>query len=369
MRKDDVFMTALVVQKDFIVENYNAMKRVTGTAVIPVLKGNAYGLGDVDVAHILWDAGARLFAASRLEEALRLRGALPEAEILLLSPYGAEEDAERIVASGITATVGSYESAVLLNGLAEKHGVKCRVHLKFDTGMGRFGFLPEEAEQAVKAAKYLQNLAVSGSFTHLSNCFGRNKKGVFKQLSLFNQCLKTLEDAGVSPGLRHIANSNAALLYPELRLDAVRAGSALLGRVGVRNKAGLKKVGYLQSTVCDTRWLPAGHNIGYANTFRTKKPMRVAVIPIGYADGVFTEKSRDAFRFRDILRYGWHDLGLLFRRKLTCGIGGKKARIIGRIGLSSVEADVSAIECSPGDTAVFDVNPLLVNANVPRIYL
>lgn len=363
-------MTALVVQKEFIVQNYNAMKRETGVAVIPVLKGNAYGLGDVEIGRILWEAGARLFAASRIEEALRLHDALPEAEILLLSPYSTEEDAEKIVTAGITAAVGSYDSAVLLNGIAEKHEATCNVHLKFDTGMGRFGFLPDEVDKAVNAAKYLKNLHVKGCFTHLSNCFGKDKKGVLKQLELFKKCTAALENEGIDPEMRHIANSNGALLYPELRLDAVRSGSALLGRVGAKNKLGLRKVGYLKSNICDTRWLPKGHNIGYANTYKTKKPMCIAVIPVGYADGIIMEKAKDTYRFRDILRYGWHDFRMLFGAgRFYCGIGGKKVPLVGRAGLCTVVADVSDIECGAGDEVVFEVNPLFVDSDVQRLYV
>lgn len=363
-------MSALVVQKESIIENYKIMKNETGVTVIPVLKGNAYGLGDVEMARILWDSGVRLFAASRIEEALRLHNELPEAEILLLSPYSTEEDAKKIIEAGITAAVGSYESAVLLNGIAAKHEVKCRVHLKFDTGMGRFGFLPEDAEKAANAAKYLENLEICGCFTHLSNSFGKDRKGVLKQFELFKKCIATLENAGINPGMRHIANSNAALLYPELRLDAIRTGSALLGRVSAKNDLGLKRVGYLKSNICDTRWLPAKHNIGYANTFKTRKPMRIAVIPVGYADGLFTEKSKDTFRFRDILRYGFHDFKLLFGDgRLYCKIGGKKVPLIGRSGLCTVVADISSIECSEGDEVIFDVNPLFINSNVERLYV
>jgi alanine racemase len=366
----EVKMTALVVQKDLIVENYQAIKRFTGVTVIAMLKGNAYGMGDVEIARLLWEAGARIFAVSRIEEALCLHNAMPEAEILLLSPYSNIEDAERIVESGITASVGSYDSAVLLNGIAEEHNVRCRVHLKFDTGMGRFGFLPEDADKAVKAAKYLPNLEICGCFSHLSNCFGKNKKSVFKQLELFNSCVSALKEAQINPGICHIANSNAALLYKELRLDAVRAGSALVGRVGVKDKAGLKKVGYLQSSICETRWLPAGHNIGYANTFKTKHPMRIAIIPVGYADGIFTEKVKDTFRFRDVLRFCWHDFKMLFGGgRLYCTIGGKKVPLLGITGLCSVIADVSSVECKEGDIVLFDVNPIFVNSNVQRQYV
>lgn len=364
-------MKVLSVQKDLLLHNLEAVKQLVGVPVIPVLKGNAYGLGDCEVAKILYGAGVRQFACARMEEAERLAAALPEeAEILLLSPYSTQEDAEKIINLNLTAAIGSYDSAVLLNGLAEKSGVTCRVHIKFDTGMGRFGFLPSEADKAVQAVKYLKNLELAGCFSHLSNSFGRSRKSAQRQLALLNECVKTLRDAGVEPGIVHIANSPAALRSPDMRLDAVRIGSALLGRVAVRNRLGLKKVGRLESDITEIRWLPKGHNIGYADTYKTKTAKRIAVIQVGYADGVFVEKKRDTFRLRDILRYGYADAKLLFKKPwLTCEIKGRPARILGRVGFCNVVADVTDIECKPGDIAVFDVNPLYINANVERRYI
>lgn len=364
-------MSTLVVQTDRILSNLEAMRKHTNVPVIPVLKGNAYGLGDVAVARLLKEkADVHLFAVSRLEEAARLKEALPDEEIFLLSPYGTEKEAEEIIRLGLTATVGSYGSAVLLNGLAEKAGVRCKVHLKFDTGLGRSGFLPEESEKAVQAAKYLKNLKIAGCFSHLSNCFGKDEKGVTAQLDRFQKCIAALKNAGVEPGICHIAASNGAILYPSARLDAVRCGSALLGRVGVKNRLGLQKVGRLESPIADVRWLPEGHNVGYGNTYTTRKPARIATIQTGYADGLFLQKVRDAFRTRDILRDGWHVLKVLLHRPgLHCTINGQPVPLLGRVGMCTVVADVSDITCSAGDMASFDANPLLINANVERVYL
>ncbi|MFT9055220.1 MAG: alanine racemase [Ethanoligenens sp.] len=363
-------MSTLVVETDKILSNLKIMRNHTNVPVIPVLKGNAYGLGDVAVARLLVEkADVHLLAVSRLEEAARLKEALPDEEIFLLSPYSTESEAAEIVRLGLTATVGSYGSAVLLNGFAEKAGVRCRVHLKFDTGLGRSGFLPEESEKAVQAAKYLKSLEIAGCFSHLSNCFGKDVKGVTAQLDHFQNCVAALRNAGVEPGLLHIAASNAAILYPSTRLGAVRCGSALLGRVGVKNRLGLQRVGRLECPVADVRWLPAKHTVGYGNTYTTKKPARIATIQTGYADGLFLRKVRDAFRTRDILRDGWHDFkALLHRPALRCTINGQPALVIGRVGMCTVVVDVSNITCSAGDIASFDVNPMLINANVERVY-
>lgn len=363
-------MSTLIVQKNLIVDNYHIMCGETGVKVIPMLKGNAYGLGDVEIARALYDAGVKMFSVSRLEEAMRLHEALPDVEILLLTPYSTEKAANIITDIDITAAVGSYDSAVLLNGVAAKKDKKCRVHIAFDTGMGRSGFLPQEVEKAIQAAKYLTNLTVCGCFSHFSNCFGKSKKDVALQLEQFLKCTSALKSAGIDPGMCHIANSNASLLYPETRLNAVRTGSALLGRVGVKTKAPLKRVGALQCEICDTHWLPAGHNIGYGNTMKTKKALKIAVIPTGYADGLYVCKAKDTFRFRDVLRYGFQDFKYLFGSgKMYCKIKGKKARILGRIGFCNVVADISNIDCNAGDIAEFSINPMYVNTNVPRAYV
>ena len=364
-------MAILIVHKDRILHNLSVIKEHTGTLVIPVLSGNAMGLGDFEIAGLLSSAGVRLFAVSRLEEAERVAAALPaEAEILLLSPYSTEDAAQKIIDLGLTAAVGSYDSAVLLNGIAERSEVKCRVHLLFDTGLGHFGFLPEEADKAVQAAKYLKNLEVTGCFTELNDTSGEDKRGAFDQLERFNRCIETLRKADINPGMTHIANSAAALHYQSLRLDAVRIGSALFGRLPVKKKLGLERAERLESTISEVRWLPAGHNIGNFSTFKAKKPVRIAVIPIGSADGIFVEKAKDAFRLRDILRYRRQDLALLFKKeKLVCEIDGKKARLLGAVGEYSVAVDVSSLECGAGDAVSFDVSPIFINANVERRYI
>lgn len=363
-------MSELVVKKSYIADNYRELCSEIGVTVIPMLKGNAYGLGDTETASALYDAGAKTFAVSRLEEALRLHGVLKDAEILLLSPYGTEAAVKKILECGITATVGSYDSAVLLNGAAARQNRKCRVHFAFDTGMGRYGFLPAETGQAVKAAKYLPNLELCGCFSHFSNSFSKDNSSVHEQTSLFNECLSELEKSGINPGMRHIANSNAALKYPETRFDAVRIGSALLGRVAVGTRLKLKDVCEFSCDVCEVRWLPAGQNVGYGNTFKTKKAVRIAVIPAGYADGLYVSKVKDTFRLRDVLRYGWQDAkSLIGKGSLCCEINGRSAPLIGRIGFTTVVADISKIECEVGDRAKFHINPMYVNSNVERRYV
>lgn len=362
-------MATLVVQKDRLLYNLSVLRSLSEAEVIPVLKGNAYGLGDTELARLFAEAGVKTLAVSTIDEAERVREAAPEPEVLLLSPYRSEDEARRVIACGVTAAVGSYEGAELLDRLAGEADVECRAHLAFDTGMGRFGFLPQEAQRAAAAAKDFKNLEITGCFTHFSNSFGKKGESARRQFTLFEKCVQVLEENGVGPLKKHVSNSAAAILYPQFSLDAVRVGSALLGRVSVLNKLGLKKVGRLECPVCDVRTLPVGHNIGYADTFRTKRPTQIAVIPAGYADGLFVAKAADTFRFRDILRYVWRDFRALFGKSIpTAKIGGQKAPLVGRVGMCCVIADVTGLDVKPGDIASFDVNPITVSQRVPRRY-
>ena len=351
-------MAVLFIHRNVIMDNLAQIREQTGSFVIPDLSGNAMGIGDFEVTRMLYGAGIRLFAVSRLEEAERIAAALPaEAEILLLSPYSTEAEAERIVNLSLTAAVGSYDSAVLLNGIAGKSGVKLKVHILFDTGLGHFGFLPEEADQAVQAVKYLTNLQVTGCFTELADRTGENKKRTLTQLAAFNACVGKLRRAEIDPGLTHIAQAEAAIHYAQLRLDAVRIGPELYGRT--KKRMGLQKPYRLASQVSQVRWLPAKHYIGEGGSYRAKKPVKVAVIPIGCADGLFA----------DIKKAG--GLRGLFGKKEqpVCEIDGNRAPILGNAGACSVAVDVSTIECRPGDTVWFDVNPVLLNANIERRYI
>ena len=137
-------MTTLMVQTDRVLHNLHTFQKAVGrAAVIPVLSGNAYGAGDTQMAKLLFAEGIRLVAVSRLEEAVRVKNAIAGLDVLLLTPYSTEAAAEEIVRHDIVATVGSYDSAVVLSGIAGKAGKKVRIHFKFDTGNGRFGFCPK----------------------------------------------------------------------------------------------------------------------------------------------------------------------------------------------------------------------------------
>lgn len=359
-------MTRLVIEREALVHNYQEICRVTGVPVIPVLKADGYGLGAAAVLDILREAGAQLFAVSRLEEALPL--CETGAGLLLLSCEHAPDALAQIVEHDLICGVDSLEQARALDALAGTAEKTVAVHIKVDTGFGRFGFLPEE-EADIRQVFALENLRVEGIFSHFSNAFAKDDRDVSRQYGAFTALCQRLEADGLHCGMRHMANSCAALRWDQYRLDGVRVGSALLGRLPVAVPAELKRVGVFESTIADIRTLPKGANVGYGNAFRLKRETRVAVLCTGSADGVLVKKEADAFRFRDVLRYGVQDLRLLLRDPhMTVQVNGQTTRVVGRVALTHTMVDVTNIDCHPGDKVVLPVSPIYVSQRVHREY-
>lgn len=363
-------MTTLTVEKSKIFANLEVIRAAAGDAqLIAVLKANAYGLDLRQMAALLREQEVRRFAVTDPQDAVNLREwGFTEEEILVLRSTALEEDIRRILDAGATATVGSYDAAVALSGMAEKENMLCDVHIKIDTGMGRYGFAPNELDRILSVYRFLSNLSVTGMYTHFANAF-RDKKKTQAQYDALVEVAEKVRAAGFDPGLLHAANSAGLLFCRVPALDAVRIGSAIGGRMTAKGEFGLQKTGRLESAVCEVRWLQKGAAVGYGSAFTCKRPTRIAVIPVGSTDGILLEKGRDSLRFRDCFRAALGAMAAPLRGKRpTVAIGGKRARILGHIGLNHTVADVTDLDCNVGAAAVFDVSPIYVPAGIPRVY-
>lgn len=350
----------IIVQKEQILNNYRLLKEKAGVPVIPVLKANGYGLGVEGLFEILKEE-APLMAVSRLEEALPLCG--QGVEILLLSCYESEEFARVAIEKELTVAVGSLAFAKRLSSMTEK---TVRVHIKVDTGMGRFGFLPHRIEEMAEVFA-LPNLEVTGIFSHLSAAFLQDGSAE-AQLQKFNGTVSALQERGLEIPLRHIANTSAAF-REGFQLDAVRIGSALTGRSPVKLGLPLQRVGQVEAEIISVRTLPAGSNIGYGNVCRLKKETAVAVVAAGTADGFAPGERHDLYRFADICRYLFHDFKLFIKKPTVYGrIGEQRAVMLGRPATTHSFFDVTGLDCKAGDKMILDAAPLKVNAAVERIY-
>ncbi len=360
-----------VVQKDFIIHNLQALRaHCVNSEVIGVVKGNAYGLGLIPMAKLLVENGVKTLAVSRLEEAQALRSSGVTADILLLSPPFDPASAEAVCSLGLIATVDSLFTASLLQQAAERLNAPVRAHLMLDTGFGRFGFLPDEIGPAVQAVKDSPMIETQGVYSHFYNAFSGSDASVKLQVSRYELFVAALEQNGIFGLKRHICSSAAALKYPAYHYDAVRVGSALLGRVAVPNTIGLQKVGFAECEIICVKQLPANHFVCYGEAYKTTRPTMTAVVPLGVCDGYGLSKSDISFSFggkisailRKVKHFGENE-------QLSCTVNGKKASVIGKVGLTDLVLDVTGIDCRPGDVAAFDMNPTLVDSTVKKDFV
>ncbi|HOP11023.1 MAG TPA: alanine racemase [Oscillospiraceae bacterium] len=356
-------MAIITAKASALAQNFEKLTALIAPAkVFPFIKADGYGLGLDFVVRTLAEHGADTFCTARYEDASAIRQMLPEAQILLCSVYEKPDTVKAILAENIIATVGSVEGLKLCAALREG---ELAVNVAIDTGMGRFGLRKDELSEFAELYKSISNIHIVSAFTHFANCFGGKKgdKATLIQLERFNETVQEMRNLGLNPGILHAANSAAALLLPESRLDAVRCGSALLGRSAGSSAAGLEKVGRLYGEVLCLRTLRKGETIGYGSIFKAKRDMTIAIIDCGHADGVFLTREHDGFRFSDRLRYIKRDL----TQNRLCGtFNGQKLPVVGRVGLTNLAVSVVNSDLKAGDLIEFDFNPVFCGAKEIR---
>ena len=357
-------MINYIIDKDVLSANVSIIKQLAGTTpIIAVIKCDGYGMGLVQYARFLSYRGIEMFGVSALEEAIALKKAGIVGEVILLTSNAVAEDCEEIVKNEIIATVGSMEAAIALDEAGKKLEMQPRAHIEINTGMGRCGFPWDNVLWSYELKKL--NINFSGTFTHYSFSFSKDEKDLKVQTDKFKAAVKKLNSCGFETGMLHAANSHAFLKYSRSHMDAVRIGSAFVGRVSEAGSFDLKPVGYFESKVVDVNTIKKGENIGYGNTYKAKRNIKTAIIPVGYYHGYMTEKSKDTFRLRDIIRY---ILGDLRPKKLYVKIGNEKFKIIGRVATMNVIADVTGSAVNPGDVALLPGNPIMVDSGIEKVY-
>ena len=364
-------MNSFVIECDKLQKNILKIKEKAGRKKIyAVIKGDGYGFGLCEYAKILVDSGITALAVTEPWEVTKLRLAGIKCEILMLRSTALPDEIEELINADAILTVGSNEDAVTINGVAGKLNTKARVHIKIDTGMGRYGYYVSDVEKISAIYDYLDNLEPVGIYTHLNAAFGK-KKHTLCQIDSVLALLSDLKRRGYNVGCAHFANSSAFYKLSEIdMLDAVRIGSAFTGRLAFPCRTGLERIGYLNSEICEIRWLEPGATVGYGGVYKAKKPRKVAIAPLGYSHGFGVEKIRDSYRFRDGIRYALQDIKRTIKgEKVYVTVNGKNARVLGHIGMLHTVIDITNISCQLGDEVQFKVNPLYVNANVERKYI
>lgn len=362
-------MNRYLVSLADLAHNVNQVQtRLGGKTLIAIVKGDGYGLGLLPYARHLQALGLSFFGVTEPEDAAALRAEFPEAEILMLRSTALEDELRVLIQNRIILTLGSPLALSRANTVAAALGTTASFHLKFDLGMGRYGFPLQAAESLPAELETLTSLSLAGTYAHLNQAFGSLKK-TRAQIAQFSAAVETLRNSGISPGLVHLYNSSALFRLREVYGDAARVGSALLGRIP-RGGKNLRPLGVLETTVHEPHALPIGATVGYGAACKLKHTTTVTVLPVGYHHGFGVEKIRDTYRARDGFRYLAQDLlRTLKHKRITVTIGGKPAAVLGHIGMLHTVVDLTNVSCSEGDTAQVPLSPLYRSGNVPVVFI
>lgn len=356
-------MSRYVIDKKGLDENIETIKKIAGVPVIGVVKGNGYGFGIKEFTKILKEHEIKTFAVTEVSDIPDLKEVLDDEDILVMRSTCIEEEARQIAGNGCIATIGSLKSAEVMNKVSAALGVTCKCYLKIDTGMGRYGFMPSEVEDAIKCYS-LPNIKFIGAYTHFSSAF-TNHDLTKAQLVLFKDTMEQIKKSVGEIGIMHASNSPALLNVEDVCLDSVRIGSAFTGRVITKNKGLLNRLGSLEAEVVDIKTVPAGYSVGYKSMYTTKRETKIAIVPIGHYDGFGLAKEKEIFDFRYVLSVFKR---FLQKKQMYVKIEGRMYHVIGEIGLSHTAVDITGSDVKVGDTASVDISPLMVNPRIEREY-
>lgn len=296
---------------------------VPGCHILAVVKANAYGHGAVEVARALIRHGVARVAVVSIEEGIALRQAGINAPIIVLGPLF-QDQIQEVIAHQLTPVLSDRSVLPALARATTLLPTPYPIHVKIDTGMGRLGLADDEVLSLIESSGLPPSLQLEGLMTHLADTDGERSDYTEAQLVRFNQTIKLITARGLRIPLIHATNSGGAVRFPRAQFTMVRPGIMLYGyhtlppTVPVPD---LKPVLSLRTCVAQLRTIPAGGSVSYNRTFVAKQPTRVAVLPIGYADGF----SRRLSNVGHVL------------------IHGKRAPVVGTVCMDMVLVDVTAI--------------------------
>lgn len=326
-----------------IEHNYNVIRNKVAddTKVCCVIKADGYGHGAVELSQIYEKLGADFFAVSNIDEGIEIRKSGSKLPIVILG-YTPVSEAENLAEYDISQAVFSLEYAKELSEKCVEEDCICKMHIKVDSGMSRIGFMCQEfprdeySIEEICEACCLPNLEVEGLFTHfcVSDEDAEGREFTNKQYENFIHVRDSLRKRGVDISVVHCSNSGAIEDYPETCCDMVRAGIILYGLAPsskLADRLDLVPAMTLKTVVAFVKEVQKGATISYGRTFTADRKMKIATVPIGYADGFIRQNAKDGYMM----------------------VNGKKAKIVGRICMDQTMLDVTDIEdVKTGDEVV-----------------
>ncbi len=331
-------MRELVIDLDAVVHNFKLMQSRTSALIMPVIKANAYGHGMVEVAKTLEAAGCTGFGVADVREALELRDAGITAAVLAWLHDPADDFVEA-VARDVDLGIANLEQLERAVTASEVSGEIAHLHLKIDTGLGRNGSTPAEWPaliEATKTAVAAGRVAVVGIFSHLSSTSEPEDRA---QIERFKAALEQVDSAGLDYELAHLTASDGSLAYPDAHFDMIRVGIAIFGLDPFSShrsdEFGLRPAMTAKSVVAQVKRVPAGHGVSYGYLHTTDAETTLALIPVGYAEGL----PRNA------------------TGKAKVSINGKMYPILSRIAMDQFVLDVGNDNVRVGDEVILFGDP------------
>lgn len=297
-----------------------------GKKLLAVVKADAYGHGAVMLAPTILASGCDMLGVASIDEGIDLRNAKISCEILVLGavPVWAVESA---VNAGISIAIFSKEHLAACKQAYDRTGIKPKIHVKIDTGMNRIGVQPSDAVDFIREVQAADYLQIQGIFTHLYEA--ESVEETVKQVNIWNSIISQIDTTGL---LLHIQNTAGTLCYDVPTSNMLRIGIGLYGLAPDYpdkdfKKPELKPLMSLKGRIVHIHETGAPAGVSYCHTFKTDVPVKVATIPVGYADGV----SR------------------LLSNRITAELNGKKIRQIGNITMDQMMFDITGVDASVGD--------------------
>lgn len=321
------------VDLDTLRANFRAIRqfltsRPQPPGIVAVVKANAYGHGAVKVARTLADAGAHMLACADIEEGVLLRESGVTCPILVFGALSVS-DLDGIFTHRLIPTVSTPSAGRALSAAALARGCRLSCHLKIDTGMNRLGFRYDNLARTLPGLAADPHLHVEAVYTHFATADEPARRQFSLQRARFEEALERLPAIGISPRLRHAANSAALLRDEGVWYDLVRPGLLLYGIVPPPLAADLpvRPVMSLESRIVAVKGLRPGEGVGYGARFSSDRPAEIAVVPAGYADGLDTRLAGRGFAL----------------------VRGRRVPIVGSVCMDMLMLDVTGLDVSPGD--------------------
>lgn len=328
------FHARAIISTDAILRNFDSLRGVTEVNAMAVVKADAYGHGAERIAPLLREHGVEWLGVALPAEALALRESGDTGKILTWLSTSGDSNISACVAANVDLSVSTIRELQEISQSAIEHDRVANIHLKIDTGLSRNGILVAHLPELVSMLMDVVeqgHVHLRGVWSHLANADNRDldlaRASVAQQVEIFNCALNLLATAGLQPDVKHLANTAGVLWHPSTHYDLVRIGIGMYGlspnadRVSAHS-LGLVPAMHVQARISQVKEIPEGSGVSYSHTWIASEPTRVALIPVGYADGIPRNLSNN----------------------LQFAVGGRPVDQIGTIAMDQCVVNVSGLE-------------------------